>query len=210
MARLLRINASARSQGSHSQETADYFQSKWLEANPDGEIMVRNLARDAIPHIEEATIDGFYTPREQHDDRLKDATRLSDRLIEELMSADEILISTPMYNFSVPSALKAYIDQVVRIGYTFGFDEEKGLFGLVKGKRAYIVTASGAVFSNGNLDAFNFLEPYIKALLSFLGFENICFFSIEGTTVDEAALARSREAARNDIDALFAEAPVSA
>lgn len=203
MSRLLRINASSRSQGSHSQETADYFQTKWFEANPDGELMVRNLAKEAIPHIEEATIAGFYTPKEQHDDDLKRATELSDRLIGELMSADEILISTPMYNFSVPSSLKAYIDQIVRIGHTFGYDEEKGLFGLVKNKRAYIVTASGAVFSGGALDAFNFLDPYVSALLTFLGFEDIKFFSIEGTTTDEAALARSRDMAHSAIDELF-------
>ncbi|WP_172597596.1 FMN-dependent NADH-azoreductase [Sulfuriflexus mobilis] len=207
MSRILRIDASSRSHGSFSMEFADYFQKKWLEQHPDDEIVVRNLAKDAIPHIDENCITGFYTPKEQHTDALKSATRLSDTLIDELLSADVLLISTPMYNFSVPSALKAWIDQIVRIGHTFNFDADKGLYGLVEGKRAYVVTASGAVFSNPEMAAYNFLDPYLKTLLGFLGIGDVNFISIEGTTTDEKALEKSKQQAIKEIDDLVCQVP---
>ncbi len=200
MSRLLRIDASARLHDSHSREIADYFQARWLQQHPDDEVVVRNLMHNPVPHIEAATITGFYTPASEHDAALQTATALSDQLIEELMSSDILLISTPMYNFSTPSALKAWVDQIVRIGHTFNFDPEKGFTGLVQGKRAVVVTATGAVFSNPAMSAFNFLEPYLRTLLGFLGITDSHFVSIEGTTTDEAAMENSKRTAREDID----------
>lgn len=205
MSRILRIDASSRSHGSYSIEFADYFQKKWLERNPDDEIVVRNLAKDAIPHISENCITGFYTPKDQHTDEIKKATKLSDELINEFLSADVLLLSTPMYNFTVPSALKAWIDQIVRIGHTFNFDAEKGLYGLVEGKRAYIITASGAVFSNPDFSPYDFLEPYLRTLLGFLGISDVNFISIEGTTMDEKALENSKKQAVKIIDDLVSQ-----
>ncbi len=200
MARLLRIDASARLHGSHSREIADYFQTRWLQQHPDDEVVARNLLRDPVPHIEDATISGFYTPASEHDAGLKTATALSDQLIEELMSSDLLLISTPMYNFSLPSVLKAWVDQIVRIGYTFNFDPDTGFTGLVQGKRAVVVTATGAVFSNPAMSAFNYLDPYLRTLLGFLGITDSHFVSVEGTTTDEAAMENSKRAAREAID----------
>jgi len=200
MARLLRIDASARLHGSHTQEMADYFQARWLQQHPDDEVVVRNLMREPVPHIKDATITGFYTPASEHDADLQTATALSDQLIEELMSSDILLISTPMYNFSTPSVLKAWVDQIVRIGHTFNFDPEEGFTGLVQGKRAVVVTATGAVFSNPAMSAFNFLEPYLRTLLGFLGITDSHFVSIEGTTTDEAAMENSKRTAREGID----------
>lgn len=202
MTRILRVDASSRTRGSHSRELADVFLSRWLKARPDDEVVSRDLVTDPVPHIEDMTIAGYYTPKEEHSEAMKAATALSDQLINELLSADVLLISTPMYNFSVPSVLKAYIDQIVRIGYTFGFDEEKGLYGLIEGKRAVVFTASGAVFSDATLKALNYLEPYLKTVLGFLGIADIEFIAVEGTTTDEAALARSRSAALDRIDRL--------
>lgn len=202
MARLLRLDASARTQDSHSRDMADYFQRRWLDANPDDELIVRNLSEAPIPHIDAMTIAGFYTGKDQHTPAMRSATALSDTLIEELLSADALLISTPMYNFSVPSALKAYIDQVVRIGHTFEVTEA-GLSGLIRGKSVYVVSAAGAVFSDAAMEGMDFLEPYLKTVLSFLGMREIVFFALEGTSTDPAALARSEVAARQGIDALF-------
>ena len=200
MSRLLRIDASAREQGSHSREIADYFQNQWLMRHPDDEVVLRDLVRDPLPHIQEATITGFYTPETELDTKLLDATRLSDQLIGELMASDILLISTPMYNFSIPSSLKAWIDQVVRMGRTFVFYPEKGFQGLVRDKQVIIVTTSGAVFSNETMSAMNFLEPYLRTLLSFLGMTKIDFLAIEGTTMDDATIRRSKELAREKID----------
>jgi len=203
MKTLLRIDASSRTRGSHSRALADFFQQKWQNANPGNEIVLRDLIKDPIPHIGEATIAGYYTPKDEHDDTLKTATALSDQLIDELKSADTLLISTPMYNFSVPSALKAYIDQIVRIGHTFGFDQEKGFYGLVEGKKAFVVTAIGAVYA-GALAELNFLEPYLKTLLGFLGITEVEVVSLEGTTTDASALARGKQAAMEKIETLLA------
>ncbi|MBZ0090632.1 MAG: NAD(P)H-dependent oxidoreductase [Sulfuricellaceae bacterium] len=203
MSRLLRIDASSRTSGSYSREMADFFQQAWFKAHPGDEIVVRDLAAYPLPHIAEQTIAGFYTPGEQHDDALKAATALSDELIKELLAADVLIISAPMYNFSLPSALKAYIDQIVRINHTFAIDPEKGFQGLVSGKRAYIFTAYGAVFSNEAMAAYDFFTPYLKFLLGFLGITASEFFPVEGTTLDEAALVHSKNTAKKRIEALF-------
>ena len=128
MARILRIDSSSRLQDSHSRELADFFQATWLKQHPHDEVVRRDLVATPIPHIAEATIAGYYTPPEQQTDAMKAATALSDELIAELMTADILLFSVPMYNFSIPSSLKAYIDQIVRVGHTFGFDPEKGFY----------------------------------------------------------------------------------
>src|SRR5690242_20223798 len=117
--RVLRIDASARLENSHSRAMADRFQNDWFEARPQDQLIVRDLARDPVPHIEQETIQGFNTPPEQLTPELAKALELSDRLIQEIQSADIVILSTPMYNFSVPSVLKAYFDHVIRIDRTF-------------------------------------------------------------------------------------------
>ncbi len=199
MTKVLRIDASSRLQDSHSRQMADVFQEKWLKAKPKDEFTVRDLVKEPIPHIENMTIAGFYTPEDKLDDPMKKATALSDRLIKELLSADVILLSTPMYNFSVPSALKAYIDQIVRIGQTFGFEESKGFFGLVEGKKAYIITAYGAVYK-GPFEAYNFLAPYLTAVFGLIGISDVEYIDLEGTSIDPSAFEASKKAAIEKID----------
>ncbi|KHD08035.1 hypothetical protein PN36_08145 [Candidatus Thiomargarita nelsonii] len=201
MTKLLRIDASSRIKHSHSRQMADYFQKKWLANNPNDEIILRDIIKNPLPHLTDETIAGFYSEQPA----MKAATALSDQLVKELMLADVLLISTPMYNFSVPSALKAWIDHIVRIGYTFNFDPDKGYEGLVTGKKAYIITACGAVFSDEAMIPLNFLEPYLKTLLGFLGISEVEFFPLEGTDSDEAAFERSKKAAMEKIDKLLLE-----
>ncbi len=203
MSKLLRIDASSRTSGSISREMADLFQQSWFQAHPKDEIVVRDLAAHPLPHITEQAIAGFYTPADQHTAALKAATALSDELIKELFAADVLIISVPMYNFSLPSALKAYIDQIVRINHTFAFNPEKGFQGLVTGKRAYVFTAYGAVFSNEAMAVCDFFTPYLKFLLGFLGITASEFFAVEGTTLDEAAMVRSKQDATQRIAALL-------
>jgi FMN-dependent NADH-azoreductase len=203
MAKLLRIDSSSRMKNSHSREIADLIQTKWSDKNKNGEIVIRDLVSDPIPHINDLTISAFYSSEKDHNLDQKDSVQLSNTLINELQSSDDLLISAPMYNFSIPSALKAYIDQVVRIGYTFNFDE-KGFSGLVNGKRAFVVNSYGAVYSD-EFKSFNFLEPYLKSLLLFLGFQekDIHFISIEGTTINEDILKQTKEKAQAEIASLF-------
>ncbi|MEM9004257.1 MAG: NAD(P)H-dependent oxidoreductase [Cyanobacteria bacterium P01_F01_bin.86] len=194
MVQILRIDSSSRLQGSHSRELADFFQATWLQQYPDDEVIRRDLVAVPIPHITETTIAGYYTPQEQHTEAMQAATALSDELIAELMAADVLLLSVPMYNFSIPSSLKAYIDQIVRVGYTFDMDPERGFYGLVENKQAFVTVAYGAAgYLEGPFSAMNFLEPYLEALLGFLGIKDIKFFAVEGTSVDPSAFAITKQ-----------------
>lgn len=206
MPTLLRVDSSARTQGSHSRTLADEVQSKWLAANPGAMIQQRDLAKTPVGPIENETIIGYYTPEEDMTDSLKQFTAESDTLIAELRAADALLISTPMYNFSVPAVLKAWIDQVVRIHKTFGYNENGELQGLVKGKPAYIVTALGAQFSGTPLESMDFLHPYLKTLLGFIGFDEITFFSVESTVTDENQFAIFKQNATDEIERMFVNA----
>lgn len=203
MQKLLRIDSSARINDSHSRSLADEVQAQWLATHPGGVVQLRDLSKEPIEHIENDTIVGYYTGEEDMTDPLRNATAQSDKLIDELMGADALLISTPMYNFTIPSVLKAWIDQVVRIHKTFGYAEDGNLQGMVKNKPAYIATALGAQFTGTPLVAMDFLHPYLKSVLGFIGFEQIEFFSVESTAVDENQFALSKENALADIAKLF-------
>jgi FMN-dependent NADH-azoreductase len=189
MPQLLKIDASSRATGSHSRELADAFLTEWRKANPSGRVVTRDLVADPLPHISGITIEGFYTPEAQRDARLKQALALSDELIAELMAADTILVSAPIYNFSVPSALKAWIDHVSRIGVTFAFDG-KSFEGLVKGKRVYFALAYGLPAE----PATDMLRPYLQLLFGFLGMTAMNFITVEGTVTEQAAQAKSAAA----------------
>src|SRR6266481_1686606 len=135
---LLRVDASSRFTGSHSREAADAYEKKWLQENPEGKVLTRDLAKNPIGHIKDSTINGFYTPADKLTPEFKEAIALSDELISEVIAADEILLSTPMYNFSIPSALKAYIDQILSANNALAVDAS-GAHGLVPDKKVHVV-----------------------------------------------------------------------
>lgn len=124
MTRILRIDSSARpvSGGSRSRELADSIVARLRSKNPGAELVTRDLVATPLPHISNETITGFYTPPEQLTADLNNALALSNTLISELRSADAVVISAPVYNFSIPSALKAWIDQITRINETFAYE----------------------------------------------------------------------------------------
>jgi FMN-dependent NADH-azoreductase len=186
---LLRLDASSRQSGSHSRRLGDAYETRWKARHPDAEILRRDLGAKPLPHIADTTITGFYTAPAAMTDDLRAATALSDTLIGELMRADIVLITTPMYNFSVPSALKAWIDQVVRIGHTFSYDGQS-FSGLVTGKRVVVACAYGAggYGEGGPLQSYDLLKSYLQLLLGFLGFTDIHFVATEATTADPATV----------------------
>ena len=197
---LLRIDASTRIIDSFSRRIADAAQQAWQQAHPGGTVVRRDLAIESVPHLENATIQGFYTPPSEMTAELRTATSLSDTLIAELKSAQTVLIASPIYNFSVPSSLKAWIDQVVRIGHTFAYED--GQFrGLVQAPRAVLALAYGTGGYHGPIAQMDHLAPYLSALLGFLGIAEVQVLSTEGTTTDVAgskseldkAIAQARE-----------------
>lgn len=196
MKQLLRIDCSARITGSHSRELADYFEKKWTEANVDGTVIRRDLSRQQLPHIQNNTIEGFYTPVEQMNPESKKATALSDELITELKSSDEILISSPLYNLNIPSNLKAYLDQVVRIGHTFNINE-KGYYGLLENKTAHLITTKGGVYKGSPMEQYDFQAPYLQTILGHMGIKKQNSYALEGTTVDTQTLADRKTEIQN-------------
>lgn len=201
MKTILRIDSSSRTTASHSRALGDYFENAWQKRYPGTAVVRRDLVTEPLPHIAEQTIAGYYTPEEQLTPDLRAATALSDCLIAELQSAGILLLTVPMYNFSIPSALKAWIDQIVRIGYTFSYDG-KNFGGLVKVKQAYVMCAYGAggYTDGGPFSSFNFLEPYLKSLLGFLGIPEVQFFSVQATTADPTTVATNIDMAKRKID----------
>lgn len=198
MPTMLRIDASVRRAHSHSRAAADELQRLWQGRHPAGRVIVRDLAESPVPHVTEAAVAAYFTPDAERTPETRALLALSDKLVDELLSADQLLISTPMYNFSTPSGLKAYIDHIVRVNRTFAYGVDGVPQGLVKGKSAYVVTASGSVFSEGAMQPLDHLVPYLKTVLGFIGVSDCKFFRIEATASDprvcEATLARTRDA----------------
>ncbi len=212
MTHILRLDASSRpssvraagEEGSYSRDLADHVIDRLVQNDPQATVTVRDLVADPIPHIADDTIKGYYTPPEAMTETLREATALSDRLIAEVRQADVIVLSAPIYNFSVPSALKAWIDHVVRIGHSFAY-EEGSFRGLIEGKRAYMVLSYGAggYGEDGPFQAYDFLKPYLTMIFNFIGISDVHAFAIEATTADAETITRARQQALAAIDSAF-------
>lgn len=180
MKKLLKIDTSTRKEASHSRDIANRYGKKWKNRYPDAHIIHRDLSTTELPHLTQPFIEAMFTPTTDRNVEMNETLMLSDILIAELKNADTIVISTPMYNFGVPSSLKAYIDHISRVGETFTMDEN-GFRGLITGKKLVIVAAYGAVFDD--MKQMDFVEPYLKSLFGFLGFTDIEYYAIEGTSM---------------------------
>lgn len=190
MKTLLRIDSSTRKTDSHSRDLANRFEEQYKVKHVQTDITYRDLTTSDIPHLSQEFIDAMFTSSESRTDEMKETLALSAKFIAELKSADTILLSVPMFNFTIPSVLKAYIDHITRVGETFSMDET-GFKGLVTGKKLVIVAAYGADFSE--MKAMDFVEPYLKSISGFLGFTDISFFAIEGTSMLEADVLEEKK-----------------
>jgi FMN-dependent NADH-azoreductase len=203
MATLLHINSSVRNEGSISRQLSAEFLGKWKAAEPGAKIVERDLAASPLPHLTEETLGAFFTPAEKRAPEQVRAAQLSDQLIAELAAADVILIGAPMYNFSVSSGLKAWIDHVARAGLTFKYTES-GPVGLLQGKKVYVFTSRGGVYSEGPAKSMDFHETYLRGVLGFIGLTDVTFVHTEGLAMGEDAAAKAVSHTRTAIDALVA------
>jgi FMN-dependent NADH-azoreductase len=170
MPKLLVVEASPRFDHSVSRVLAARFVDNWKAAHPGGEVVVRDLAKVDLPFVDLPWMGGAFTPPEDHTEEHADAIALSNELIGEIQSADAIVIATPMYNFSVPAVLKAYIDQIIRPGVTISPAYE----GLVKGKSATVILVTGGDFTPGApFAAANVASPYLQQVLGFIGITDV-------------------------------------
>ncbi|NMH26580.1 FMN-dependent NADH-azoreductase [Flavobacterium silvaticum] len=192
---ILNIISSARGQESQSNQLGSFVIQKLLETYPESTVKTRNLTQTLYPHMEAVQLEAFYATAENATPRIIEAQHFAVDAIAELFEADIIVINTPMYNFGIPSALKAWIDQVVKVGKTFSF-ENGHLQGLLSSRKAYLAIASGFIFSEGDYKNFDYTEPYLKAVLNFIGISHVKTFRIEGTAFEpsETVTARAFEA----------------
>src|SRR2546425_8234308 len=143
MKTLLQIKSSIFSDGGQSSRLAERFVAAWRESNPDGQVIVRDLALEPVPHLDAARFGAFLAKPGERSAAQQAVIEYSDALIDELKRADVIVLGLPMYNFGLPSTLKAYFDHIARAGATFRYSET-GAVGLLTGKKVYVLVARGA------------------------------------------------------------------
>lgn len=204
MASLLQIDSSPRGERSRSRQLSREFVETWKQAHPTDTITYRDIGRQSIPHLNEKWIVAAHTPPEQRTPELWQAIQFSDELIDELLAADIYVMGVPMYNYSIPSVLKAYIDQIVRVGRTFNFDPENlenPYQPLVLGKKMFVITARGAAgYGMGeHYEMLNYQDPYLSAIFGLIGITDINFIAVENEELGGAGLANSIAIARTRI-----------
>jgi FMN-dependent NADH-azoreductase len=182
MPTLLVVNSSPFSETSISRGLTSEYVENWKKANPAGKVITRDLAASSLKTIDAAWVGAAYTPKDARSAEQKGALALSDTLLAELRAADEYVFGVPMHNFSVPAVLKLWIDQIARVGETFSYGEG-GPKGLLVGKKATFLIASGGVYDAGTVMAsFNHVEPYLRNVFAFLGVTDTTFLSAGGAS----------------------------
>lgn len=198
MTRILQINSSLNGADGQSSRLADAAVNALLDRNPQAEVTVRDLAREPVPHLDAATFTAFATKPEDRTEAQRAAVALSDALIAELHAADVLVLGLPMYNFGVPSTLKAWIDHIARAGETFRYTEN-GPVGLLPGKQAYVASARGGRYAGTPND---FETGYVRQFLGFIGIEDVTFVHAEGLALGDDARRDALAAAHEVIEQL--------
>jgi FMN-dependent NADH-azoreductase len=210
MTPLLQIDSSPRGARSHSRQLTSEFVEAWKHQHPGDTVTYRDLGRNPVPHIDELTIAAAYTPPEQRTSELQAAINFSDSLVDEFLAADFYVLGVPMYNFSIPSTLKAYIDQIMRIGRTFAFQPENvanPYQPLVTNKKMVIISARGGsgFGAGGRAERMNYQTPYLATIFGFIGVTDLTFIDLENGESDAPQFADSIATARAQIAELIAK-----
>lgn len=196
MKTLLSIRTSLNGANGQSSQLAQRFIADWQARNPDGRVITRDLADEPVPHLTADTFQAFVTPPEQRTAQQQAAVSYSDSLIDELKSAAEVVLAVPMYNYSVPSTLRAYFDHIARAGVTFRYTSA-GPEGLLKGLQAYVFITRGGIHAG----AADTQTPYLRQFLSFIGID-AQFIHAEGLAMGDVTREQSLTAANQAIAGL--------
>lgn len=179
---LLELDSSPLGERSISRHLTHEFVEVWKAANPDGYVITRDLNTTVITPLSAAWIAAAYRPQDEQTPEQRDLLKLSETLIGELERADEYVFGVPMHNFSIPSVLKLWIDQIARVNRTFSYASGKPE-GLLKGKKATILMSSGGRYDEGTaLASWNFVEPYLRTVMAFLGVTDVTFITAGGAS----------------------------
>jgi FMN-dependent NADH-azoreductase len=197
MTKVLKINTSIYSQDGQSSQLASQFVDALRERDSALQLVERDLAREPVPHLDAERFQAFLTKPAERSEEQRAVAGYSDALIAELREADVIVLGLPMYNFGIPSQLKAYIDHVARAGVTFKYTD-RGAVGLLTGKKAYVFATRGGAYAGTPRDT---QTAYVRDFLAFLGISDVEFVYAEGLAMGpaprESGLARARAAIQN-------------
>ena len=197
MSTILVLTASPRAERSVSRALTNQFAELWAQQHPEDTVLLRDIGHHPVPHVTEPWVVGAFAPADAQNTESKAAIAVSDQLVEEFLAADRYIFGVPMYNLNIPSTFKAYIDQIVRAGKTFAVGPN-GYEGLVKDRKALFITSSGGSFPLGTpMGAYNFQEPYLRAIFGFIGVTDVQFVTADSMNQGESAAKQSREKAEN-------------
>jgi FMN-dependent NADH-azoreductase len=200
MRTVLQINTSLFAEEGQSSRLASALIQGWRLRHPEDRILLRDLASVPVPHLTAARFRAFATPAAERTSEQRAVAAYSDLLIDELRSADVIVLGLPMYNFGVPSTLKAYFDHIARAGVSFRYTPD-GPRGLLGDKKVYVLAARGGHYAGTPLDT---QSTYVRDFFSFLGMRDVEFIYAEALAVSEVHKARSLGAANQSIEQLAA------
>jgi FMN-dependent NADH-azoreductase len=207
MKKVLIVNGSPRGERSHSRRLVQLFEENWKNENPQDIIKHREVGQGNLPHVTESWIAAAFTPPEQRTQEMKQALSISDELVDELVWADVVVLGVPMYNWSVPSSMKAYIDQVMRIGRTWTFPSgvPDGQYqGLLLNKKMYLISARGdyGYEKGGHNAAMNFQSNYLKTVFGIMGIVDVEEVILENEEFGGESFQNSLHKAKEQIKAL--------
>ena len=206
MKTLLQITSSIFTDAGQSTTLVKRYVAAWREANPDGQVLVRDLAKDPVPHIDAARFGAFLSKPDERTPEQQEVVDYSDVLVDELRQADVVVLGLPMYNFAIPSTLKAYFDHIARIGVTFQYTD-KGPIGLLKGKEVVVFAARGGAYVGTPLDT---QTAYVVDFLAFLGMNTVEFVYAEGLAMGDERKQDALVAAHAAIERLVTPELVAA
>ncbi len=196
---LLYVSSSLFGEQGKSSQLADHFLAQWQQQNPGARITLRDLAAKPIPHLDAATLQANMTPADKRTPEQQALAAVADDAIAELQNHDVLVLGVPMYNFGVPSTLKAWIDSVARAGTTFRYTAN-GPEGLLKGKKAYVLTARGGAYLGTPNDT---QTPYLKTFLGFIGITDVTFVHAEKLNMNADLQPQILADAKAEIDKLI-------
>ncbi len=197
---LLHIDSSLFGDNGQSSQLARQFVQRWANGRSGARIIYRSLTQQPLPHLDETIFGSFSTPEDDRTEEQRAHVARSNRLIEELRSADLIVFGLPMYNFGVPSQLKAWMDHVARAGETFRYTEN-GPQGLITGKRAVIIRASGGKYAGTDMDL---QTGFVRQFLAFIGITEVEFVYAEGLAMGNGERDRALAQASEQLESLVA------
>ena len=207
MSKALIIRSSASGAASVSNALIDRAIAQLRDQDPGLQIVARDLGVAPVPHLDADALAGIHG--EPSTEAQAAARTLSQTLIAELQAADLIVIGAPMYNFGIPSTLKAWFDYVLRAGVTFQYTAE-GPEGLLKNKRAIVILSRGGLFSEGPYKALDAQEPHLRTLLGFIGIKDVAFVRAEGLAMGETVQRKAIASAQDDLAAAATAIAVAA